>query len=70
VESVTENRAEDSSNLIGTCPVDGCSETFLGVSVETLREHVIEVHGYLAVLDCPGLGYIPDRPPSSKGDSD
>ncbi|WP_224448437.1 hypothetical protein [Haloprofundus salilacus] len=60
----------DHDRFTGACPLEECSETFVGVSVSTLRRHVIDAHGFLAVLDLPGLSLIPDEPPSSGRQSD
>ncbi|WP_224333587.1 hypothetical protein [Haloprofundus halobius] len=56
----------DPPRFTGVCPVDGCQESFLDVSISTLRGHVVDAHGYLAVLDVPGLSLIPDESPSHR----
>ncbi|WP_157972704.1 hypothetical protein [Haloprofundus halophilus] len=53
-----------SSAVTGLCPVDDCGESFVGVSVDTLRRHVIDAHGYLALIEAPGLTLVPEQPRS------
>ncbi|KTG08794.1 hypothetical protein AUR64_13285 [Haloprofundus marisrubri] len=53
---------EDQPRLTGVCPVDDCEESFVGISVATLRDHVVDAHGYLALLETPGLHLVPEQP--------
>ncbi|WP_224267825.1 hypothetical protein [Haloprofundus salinisoli] len=61
-----ESADDASSTVAGVCPVDDCGESFVGVSVAALRRHVIDAHGYLALIETPGLTLVPEQPRSRR----